>query len=57
MASGFDTDRTFMVVEISGDELYFQTISRTGQAVDSGVLERQVKPKTFTAATDQQQTH
>jgi hypothetical protein len=40
MAAGFDTDRDFMVVEIAGDKLYFQTISRTGQVVDSGALDR-----------------
>lgn len=55
MASGFDTDRTFMVVEISGDKLYFQTISRTGQTVDSGVLQRQPKPQA--AQTADQQAH
>jgi 3',5'-cyclic AMP phosphodiesterase CpdA len=38
-AKGFDTDRTFALVEIAGDELYFQTISRSGETVDSGVLE------------------
>jgi hypothetical protein len=41
MAAGFDTDRAFMVVEISGNQFYFQTISRTGRTVDSGVLQRQ----------------
>jgi predicted phosphodiesterase len=44
MAAGFDTDRTFMLVEIAGDKLYFQTIARSGQTVDSGVLQRQPKP-------------
>jgi 3',5'-cyclic AMP phosphodiesterase CpdA len=39
MAAGFDTDRTFELVEISQDTLYFQTISRKGETVDSGVLE------------------
>jgi 3',5'-cyclic AMP phosphodiesterase CpdA len=34
----FDTDRTFMLMEIAGDQLYFQTFSRTGETVDSGVL-------------------
>jgi hypothetical protein len=29
-----------MLVEIAGDELYFQTISRTGLTVDSGVIPR-----------------
>jgi hypothetical protein len=38
---GFDTDRDFMVMEISGNELYFQTISRTGATIDSGELDRQ----------------
>ena len=55
MAAGFDTDRTFMLVEISGDKLYFQTISRTGQTVDSGVLQRQPKPQSVQTAD--QQTH
>ncbi len=27
-AKGFDRDRTFMVVEIAGDQMYFDTISR-----------------------------
>ena len=39
-AKGFDTDRTFMLVEIAGDEMYFETLSRTGTEVDSGVLPR-----------------
>ena len=38
-AKGFDTDRSFELVEISGDQLYFQTISRTGKTVDSGVVQ------------------
>ena len=29
-----------MLVEISGNNLYFQTISRTGATVDKGVLRR-----------------
>ena len=36
-AKGFDTDRAFMLMEIS-DELYFQTFARTGKTVDSGVI-------------------
>jgi predicted phosphodiesterase len=42
-ASGYDQDRSFMLVEIAGDELYFQTISRTGVTVDSGVIRRVAK--------------
>jgi phosphodiesterase/alkaline phosphatase D-like protein len=37
-AKGFDTDRAFALVEIAGDELYFQVLSRTGQTVDTGSL-------------------
>jgi 3',5'-cyclic AMP phosphodiesterase CpdA len=39
-AKGFDTDLHFMLVEIAGDEMYFQTISRAGKVVDSGVIRR-----------------
>jgi predicted phosphodiesterase len=38
IAKGFDTDRAFMLMEAAGDDLYFQTISRTGQTVDSGAI-------------------
>ena len=38
-AKGFDTDRTFGLVEIDGNQLYFQVVSRTGATVDSGVVE------------------
>jgi hypothetical protein len=41
---GFDTDRSFMMMEISGDELFYQAVSRTGETIDSGVIERQDKP-------------
>ena len=34
----FDTDLSFMLIEIAGDEMYFQVISRTRQTVDSGVI-------------------
>lgn len=39
-ARGFDTDRSFILVEIAGDEMFFETISRRGQTVDSGSLPR-----------------
>jgi predicted phosphodiesterase len=39
-ANGFDTDLAFMAAEITGDEMYFNTISRAGQTIDSGVLAR-----------------
>jgi hypothetical protein len=40
MARGFDNDQAFMVVNIDGDRLTFQAISRSGTIVDSGVIER-----------------
>lgn len=39
-AAGFDRDNVFMLAEIAGDMMHFQTISRTGQTVDSGTLRR-----------------
>jgi hypothetical protein len=39
-ARGFDADYHFMLMEVSGDTLYFQTISRTGESVDAGAITR-----------------
>lgn len=39
---GFASDRSFMLVEIAGDEMYFQAISRTGATVDKGTIRRRV---------------
>src|SRR5205814_9041920 len=36
-ANGFDTDLAFMAAEITGDNMYFNAISRLGQTIDSGV--------------------
>lgn len=44
-AKGFDTDNSFMLVEIDGDELHFQTISRTGGTVDEGTVTRRMAQK------------
>ena len=43
-AKGFDRDYHFMIVEIAGDDLYFQAISRTGATIDSGVVHRPGAP-------------
>jgi predicted phosphodiesterase len=37
-ARGFDTDYHFMLLEIAGDEMHFQTVSRTGTTIDSGTI-------------------
>ena len=41
----YDRDMHFMLFEVDGDRLYFQTISRTGETIDSGVLMNQRKLK------------
>jgi 3',5'-cyclic AMP phosphodiesterase CpdA len=39
-ARGFDTDLAFLVAEIDGDRMNFQAISRRGEVIDSGMIER-----------------
>ncbi len=39
-AAYFDQDQAFSLVEIAGDDLYFQARSRTGRTVDGGVIHR-----------------
>jgi hypothetical protein len=41
-ARGFDTDLTFLVGEITGDQLTFQAIARSGRVIDSGVIVRRI---------------
>ena len=43
-AAAFAQDQSFMLVEIAGDELVFQAISRTGIVVDAGLIHK--RPKT-----------
>jgi 3',5'-cyclic AMP phosphodiesterase CpdA len=40
-AAQYDQDRSFMLVEVTGDDLFFQAVSRLGATVDSGVIHRQ----------------
>jgi predicted phosphodiesterase len=44
-ARGFDEDLSFILMEIAGDELYFQTVSRGGKTVDSGSFKRPPEPR------------
>ena len=39
-AKGFDTGYAFMIVEIAGAEMHFQTIEAGGQTIDSGTITR-----------------
>jgi predicted phosphodiesterase len=45
-AVGFDSDNSYMLVEIDGEQMHFQTLARSGKRVDSGTLTRQPKPPT-----------
>jgi 3',5'-cyclic AMP phosphodiesterase CpdA len=38
VAKAFDTDQAFALMEIDGDQLHFQIVSRTGATVDQGVV-------------------
>lgn len=42
-AASFDQDRSFMAVEVSGNQLYFEAVSRPGAIVDAGVINRRPK--------------
>jgi DNA repair exonuclease SbcCD nuclease subunit len=44
-AKGFDTGFTFMLVEIDGNNLQFQTIDDKGQTIDSGTMTRREATK------------
>lgn len=48
-AIGEDTDRSFMLIEITSDKFYFQTITGDGRTIDSGALPLQKVPQTPTA--------
>src|SRR5215208_6237951 len=39
----FDKDMSFMILEVAGDELHFQVISRACETVDTGVIVKQKK--------------
>ena len=45
-AYGNDSDYAFMLVEIDGDDMHFQTISDKGVTLDAGSVRRAGKPLT-----------
>lgn len=45
-AAYFDQDQAFSLVEIAGDDLFFEARSRAGRTVDSGVIHRQSASQT-----------
>ena len=56
-AASFDQDLSFMAVEVAGSEMFFQTISRTGRTVDSGVIRRQPRPGATAPDADAAREH
>jgi hypothetical protein len=42
-AFGNDTDQTFMLMEVDGDNLTFNAINRAGTVIDSGFMTRRKK--------------
>ena len=42
-AAYFDQDQSFMLAEVTGNELHFRAVSRTGKIVDAGVIRRAVR--------------
>jgi 3',5'-cyclic AMP phosphodiesterase CpdA len=49
---GFDTDLSFMLVEITNDEMHFQVITRTSQTIDSGIIKLSNNEPAKTAAAN-----
>ena len=45
-ARGYDTDNSFMLVEIDDDEMHFVTLGRDGRLVDSGLVPRVMREAT-----------
>ena len=56
-AAYFDQDQSFMLVEVSGDDMYLRAISRTGKTVDSGKIHREAKVARPNAARVMDEEH
>jgi predicted phosphodiesterase len=48
-AAGFDEDLHFMLIEIRGDTMRFEAVTRTGAVVDAGSIEQARPPAALTA--------
>ena len=42
-AKAYDTDMSFMLIEVDDNQMHFQVVSRTGETVDSGIIVHQKK--------------
>ena len=47
---GFATDRSFMIVEVAGDSMFFQAISGAGNTIDKGIVVRRLGPNSTVVA-------
>ena len=52
-AYGNDTDNAFILMEIVGDELFFQTINQQGKTLDAGSIKRTGKVESTSKTTSQ----
>jgi DNA repair exonuclease SbcCD nuclease subunit len=50
-AKGFDQDNVFLLAEITGDQMFFQTITRTGKTIDFGDVRRAERKTTAPAVS------
>jgi predicted phosphodiesterase len=57
IARSYDTDYHFMLIEIDGDDLHFQAISRTGETIDAGTLYQDGEEARSTASGDTAPPH
>ncbi len=49
-AKAFDRDMSFMLIEVDGEQMHFQVVSRTGETVDSGIVLHQRKGNGMTTS-------
>jgi 3',5'-cyclic AMP phosphodiesterase CpdA len=49
-AKGFDQDNVFLLAEITGDQMFFQVITRTGKTIDFGDVRRAERKATVSSA-------
>jgi hypothetical protein len=44
-AKGYDADNAFLLAEIDGDTMYFNAVSRNGEVIDGGAVDRRKPSK------------
>ena len=49
-AKAFDRDMSFILIEVDGEQMHFQVVSRTGETVDSGIVLHQRKGNGMTTS-------